>query len=204
VNRRNLQDHLASYYADRTLAPDKTARLLALAQSDMAGGAASNVARIGWSTRSVLALAATVAITASGLTVWTMSPNPPAASRLTGGTPNQRSSDPTKPDLPRLVAVKFQADGCPVAKAVEPKFVEAEHRFGTRDVLFCRLDITTTTAQQQSRYLAESLGIDCVYGFPCRSGTLMLVDRKQDKVLAMATDVSEVPQWESALAQAVR
>ena len=76
-------------------------------------------------------------------------------------------------------------------------------RFGERDVLFCRLNITTTTRQQQSRYLAETLGIDCVYGGPCRSGTLMLVDREKDELVAVATNATEVAQWESALARAL-
>lgn len=210
MNRRNLQEHLSCYYADHSLAPGKTERLLALAQADVGIPATPDGRTARWSTRSMLGLAASVAIIASGLTVLAMQPNRTAPSDqpsvLVGGPPNEPKEtgafgldSPT----PRLVAVKFQVDGCPLSEAVEARFVEMRERFGERDVLFCRLNITTTTRQQQSRYLAETLGIDCVYGGPCRSGTLMLVDRKKEELVAVATNATEVAEWESALARAL-
>jgi len=147
-----------------------------------------------WSSLSMLGLAASVAIIAAGVTMLAMEPSN-RHSNLAGNT--------TLEPEPRYVAVKFQVDGCPMSEAVEAKFTENEERFGKREVLFCRLNITNTTRQQQSRFLAETLGIDCVLGGPCRSGTLMLVDRERDELLAVAKDTSEVATWESALARAV-
>jgi len=210
VNRRNLQEHLSRYYAERSLAPDKTERLLALAQADRATIAPPDRDSARWSTRSMLGVAASAAIIASGLTMMATEPNRPRPSGQqavlaggAGGKPQKSHTIGSYTHTPRLVAVKFQVDGCPLSEAVEPRFVEMEKRFGEREVLFCRLNITTATKQQQSRYLAETLGIDCVYDGPCRSGTLMLVDREKDELVAVATNATEVARWESALAQAV-
>jgi len=197
---------LSSYYAGRSLAPEQCERLEALAQADRAANAAMYKSRAGWSTASLLGVAATVAILASGLTMMAMRQRDNNvmhdAPNFARNTPHDPSTIRSDTAAPRLVAVKFQVDGCPLSAAVEPKFAEAQRRFGERDVLFCRLNITTTAEQKQARYLAESLGIDCVYGGPCRSGTLMLVDREKDELVAVATNVNEVAKWESALAQA--
>ncbi len=210
MNRRNLQDHLSSYYADCSLAPDKTERLAALAEADLGMTTTSDTNAARWSTRSMLGLAASVAIIASGLTMLALESNrstpsdkPPVRADGAAGAQQEPHLIGLNSHAPRLVAVKFQVDGCPLSEAVEAKFVEMRERFGKREVLFCRLNISTTTRQQQSRYLAETLGIDCVYDGPCRSGTLVLVDREKHELVAVATDATGVAKWESALARAL-
>jgi len=209
VSRRTLEDHLSSYYADKTLPPQTAEHLSALAR--VGPDAAPHRATRTWSTGSVLALAACV--TAVSVIGTRLMVAPPASSRnaaevpsrMVGGDPGAKSPDhPADAERPRLVAVKFEVAGCPNSMATERTFAKLEQEYGDQCVLFTRLDISDKTKSQQSKYLTHLLGIDCVYDGACQSGTLMLVDRKKAALLAVASSPQQVPKWESALAAAVK
>ena len=104
---------------------------------------------------------------------------------------------------PKLVAVKFQIEGCPFAEAAEPVFAELKKKFGDRSVVFAKYDMTSKMTLTQSRNLACCLGINWIYEGPFQSGMIKLIDRECGKVLATLTDRSQMPDMEQALASAL-
>lgn len=207
MSRRNLEDHLSSYYEKQSLPRETAQRLTALAAVAQASPHA--LAPRGWSTQAVFALAACVAfMSILGTRLMIGAAGDQEASAITPTNTSRTSKDllvRADEEQPRFIAVKFEAAGCPNAKATEKIFARCEQEYGNQCVLFQRLDITDKTKSQQAKYLAHLLGIDCVMqDGACKSGTLVLVDRETSKLLAVATCPQQAPKFESALAAAIK
>lgn len=207
MSRRNLEDHLSSYYEKQSLPCETVERLTALAAVGEAAPEAS--AARGWSTQAVFALAACVALVSiAGTRLMLGAAAGDRRPATITGTPtngNPQGLLVRADEQPRFIAVKFEAAGCPNARATEKIFARCEQEYGNQCVLFQRLDITDQTKSQQAKYLAHLLGIDCVMeDGACKSGTLVLVDRETSKLLAVATCPQQAPKFESALAAAIK
>ena len=101
---------------------------------------------------------------------------------------------------PNLVAVSVTADWCPMCPPMVPVFTALRETHG-QDVLFVVFDITDDTVRRQAEYLAATLGIEWLCSEPMRTGTIKLIDRQKQTVLASASGPNQLPAMESALSK---
>jgi thiol-disulfide isomerase/thioredoxin len=203
-----LKDQLTQHYARESLPADAAHRLQALADADQGHpdpALADRHSGDWWSRMS--ALAAGIAVILSGTVLFvviTQEPLRQVAGRdgLTSATRDVSTNGSANGVVPRLVAVKFQAEGCPLAAAIEPVFKKLADKYCDKPVVFARLDVTDDASLKQSRNLACGLGIDWVYEGAYRSGMIKLVDREHHQVLATVTDREQLPDMENMLARA--
>jgi len=207
VNRQTLKDHLTHHYAGMSLPSQTADRLSALAEVDLAGPDASHLRRqpdLWWPRLTALAAGVAIIISAAALYVAKTREQRPGPDRRLTDVPleiphlNQQPGDV----VPRLVAVKFQADGCPFAAAVEPVFLELAEKYCSKPIIFARFDLTSEAKRQQSRNLACGLGIKGIYEGPHQSGMIKLIDRQNGEVLATLTKREQLPEMENMLARA--
>lgn len=88
---------------------------------------------------------------------------------------------------PKIIALYFYADWCPVCKALSPKFAEARTTgdLDKKDVLFVTLNLTNKTTIHQSVMLAQSLGVgEFVQKQGSGTGYIALLDARTKKELA--------------------
>lgn len=74
------------------------------------------------------------------------------------------------------VVVKMHADWCPSCKALEPTLAELKSELKDEPVLFLTLDITNPVSTEQSRLLAESLGIENLIKKNNKTGLIVVYD----------------------------
>ena len=77
---------------------------------------------------------------------------------------------------PSAVVVKMHADWCPSCKALEPTLAELKSELKDEPVLFLTLDITNPVSTEQSRLLAESLGIENLVKKNNKTGLVLVYD----------------------------
>ena len=82
---------------------------------------------------------------------------------------------------PSAVVVKLHADWCPSCKALEPTLAELKSELKDEPVLFLTLDITNPVNTEQSRLLAESLGIENLVKKNNKTGLVLVYDPKTMK-----------------------
>lgn len=82
---------------------------------------------------------------------------------------------------PAAVVVKMHADWCPSCKALEPTLAELKSELKDEPVLFLTLDITNPVNTEQSRLLAESLGIENLVKKNNKTGLVLVYDPKTMK-----------------------
>ena len=208
MSRRTLKDHLTQHYAGESLPSNTASRLQALANTDLGRSDPVKLNRDagGWWLR-FSALAAGFAVIVSGTVLYVVLRQAPGRP-IAGGTRQNQAASPLHPNghegavVPMLVAVKFQAEGCPYAAAVEPVFRELADKYGDKPIVFAKFDMTSQSTLHQSRNLACVLGIDWIYEGPHQSGMIKLVDRQRREVLATLTDREQMPEMENMLARA--
>jgi len=85
---------------------------------------------------------------------------------------------------PAVIAVKFHADWCGSCKAMGGVFEELQAKFDTKPVLYVTLDHTRDFNRQQSKFMAQSLGLDNVWAkYGGKTGFILLIDGKTREVL---------------------
>ena len=79
---------------------------------------------------------------------------------------------------PSAVVFKMHADWCPSCKALEPTLAELKAELKGEPVLFITLDITDSANTEQSRLLAEALGIESIMKKNNKTGLTLVYDPK--------------------------
>ena len=79
---------------------------------------------------------------------------------------------------PSAVVVKMHADWCPSCKALEPTLAELKTELEDEPVLFLNFDITNPVNTEQSRLLAETLGIENLFKKNNKTGLVLVYDPK--------------------------
>ena len=82
---------------------------------------------------------------------------------------------------PAAVVVKMHADWCPSCKALEPTLAELKAELKGEPVLFITLDITDAVLTEQSRLLAQTLGIESIMKSNNKTGLVFVYDPKTMK-----------------------
>lgn len=170
--RPNLKNHLTQRYADKSLPSNTVDRLRALAGVDQFGPGRiidHHHASFWWPR--LYGLSAEIAVIVAGASFDVVLTPVPRRSEMDAVLTELRripvyKNEDGRTVVPRLVAVSFQADGCPFAVAVEPVFLELAEKYGDKPIIFTRFDMTSDTTLRRSRNLACGLGIDWMYEGP--------------------------------------
>lgn len=209
MTKGDLRNHLSGFYGEKSPSAETGRRLVALAEVDAAGQPPMPTYRApsGWG-QHLVGLAAGVALALSAVSLYVverrgsnvplLDPTAYMQTVNTGAKPFARTNG-----VPRLVAVKFQIEGCPIAAAAEPLFTELVNKYWDRPVMFTRYDITDKTRRCLSRNIALGLGVDWAYKSINQSGTIMLIDRDTREVLVTLTDRGQMPQMVRVLEDAL-
>ncbi len=209
MSRQTLRQHLTEYYGNQPLSGATADRLRSLADVDRDSGAREVVYRYpGRWLQITVGLAACIALVLSAASFYAVRGRT-HVDQFVGRDPiGQRVPAVNRSFVsgvlsPRYVTVKFQIDGCPLAAGIEPTFVKLLEKYCERPVLFARYDMTDAKRQRLSQNQAVGLGIDWAYEGAFQSGTILLIDRKQGKILATCTNREQLPEMVSALDRAL-
>ena len=94
------------------------------------------------------------------------------------GTP-VRGAEAVKDGAPKIIVVKFHADGCGACKAMGPVFTDLRNKLDGRPVLFVELDLTNATTRHQSMLLASALGLGRALKEHPGTGFILLFDEQR-------------------------
>lgn len=87
---------------------------------------------------------------------------------------------------PKLILVKFHADWCPICRALEPAWEDANERMAADDILFVRLDRTDKRTSRQSAFHMAALGMPQAWEkYSRQNGQMVLFDTETGKELAV-------------------
>lgn len=85
---------------------------------------------------------------------------------------------------PKVILVKFHADWCPICRALEPAWEDANEAIVADDILFVRLDRTNKKTSRQSAFHMATLGIpDAWEKYSKQNGLMVLFDTETGKEL---------------------
>ncbi|MCI0629520.1 MAG: thioredoxin family protein [Phycisphaerales bacterium] len=125
--------------------------------------------------------------------------------------PEQDTKNPCGPmsgacgDAPKIIAVKFHADWCGFCKQMGGVFEEMQAKFDKEPVLYVTFDQTRDFNRTQSRYLAHTMGLDCVWKeHGGKTGFVLLIDPNTHKVVQTLTHEQNLKQMGAALQEAVK
>ena len=209
MSRRDLRQHMADFYGDKSLSSGTTDRLVALAEVDRGRIAPDVVYRYpGRWLQGLVGVAASVALALSAAAYYKVQDSAAVDrlavdSRMHGEIPRVGVTRVSHGGVPRLVAVKFQVDGCPLAARIEPVFAKLVESYAEKPVMFARYDMTNAKSRCFSRNMATGLGFHWACEGPYQSGTILLIDRKRREVLAKVTDGLELPEMVRTLDRAL-
>ena len=115
-----------------------------------------------------------------------------------------QNTRPTADDAPAIIAVKFHADWCGYCKAMGPVFEELQAKYDQQPVLFVTFDQTREFNRQQSRYLAQAMGLnDAWTQYGGKTGFILLIDAGSKKVVERLDHEQTLKQIGAALQNAV-
>ena len=100
---------------------------------------------------------------------------------------------------PAAVVVKMHADWCPSCKALEPTLAELKSELKDEPVLFLTLDITNPVNTEQSRLLAESLGIENLVKKNNKTGLVLVYDPKTMKTKHVFTKSDDMDNMKDSI-----
>jgi len=105
---------------------------------------------------------------------------------------------------PALIAVKFHADWCGSCKAMGSVFEELQAKFDTKPVLYVTLDHTRDFNRQQSKFMAQSMGLDDVWAkHGGKTGFILLIDGKSREVITTLKSTQNLKEMGAELTAAV-
>lgn len=204
----NLRQHLEEFYSGESPPAETVDRLRHLAHADATGvHLESHRGQGAWWSPSMTGMAASLAMILSAASFYVVitRTTPSSQPRIvrTGGSdwpvPITNASMNHPQDMPNLVAVKFQIDGCPMAAAVEPVFCELIKKFSDKQVFFARYDMSDSVNRRLSANLASGLGINWACQGASQSGTILLIDRNSCEVVAKLTNRQGLPHMVATL-----
>lgn len=209
MTRGSTKDHISGYYTGESLSPEITRRLAALAEIDRLGESVVPVApgRSLWPLR-LFGVAASIALILSSVSLYVVyrrvSDIPLLDQDAIANTMESTRNGLTHvATAPRLVAMKFQIEGCPLAASTEPAFVQLVNKYCEQPVMFVRYDMTNEQSQRFSRNTAASLGVDWAYRGAAQSGTILLIDRATGRTLATLTNCEQLGVMDRTIEQAL-
>ncbi len=100
---------------------------------------------------------------------------------------------------PKILAVELYADWCAICKRIEPNYQRIQEQFAGQGVLFLRFDRTDQAAEEQSRLLAASLGIERAYQLHEGTGRVLLIDPQSKVVVGQLTKAHSYADMEKIL-----
>lgn len=108
--------------------------------------------------------------------------------------------------VPPLVALSVYHEKCPIAGAIAPLFESLKKMHCEDQILFVTLDVSEDMKAQAAK-LAEAL--DCEFIFasdeaPLKSGTVILADMRNRKIIATSHNADELMGFGSALGEALQ
>jgi|GEM_PF-4449226 len=206
-----MNDHqkdleLKQFYEKAQLPKDIAERLQKLESIDSnltrsTGGRMRSLVRL-FSTKSLLLTSVSVllAFSAGYLTRQNLVHSGDFRSRLTKKTvPVVGDSVKNKPVLPRLVAVRYYADWCPRCPKTAPIYKDLLDKYGDSPLMILTLDVTSKNNSCQSRQLMKLLNIEWIENHNLETGSILLIDRKKNEILAVVKRMSERLNFEAAL-----
>ncbi len=105
---------------------------------------------------------------------------------------------------PAVIAVKFHADWCGSCKAMGSVFEELQAKFDTMPVLYVTLDHTRDFNRQQSKFMAQSMGLDGVWAEKGgKTGFILLIDGKTREVITTLKSTQNLKEMGAELNAAV-
>lgn len=104
---------------------------------------------------------------------------------------------------PRFVAVRTFATQCPMCRGTQAVFDALRSEFADRPVAFVALDASTEKTCAADERLAQCLGVDWATGICRECCAIRLLDRKEQKVLAMQGAIGDEGALRSALVAAL-
>lgn len=215
MNKRNLRQHMADFYGDKSPSSEMADRLVALAEVDRGRIAPAEpvhgpdvVYRYpGRWLQGLVGVAASIALALSAVAYYkaqdAAADRLGVDARLARDIPRVGMTSVSNMGVPRLVAVKFQIDGCPLSAGIEPVFAELIENYAERPVMFARYDMTNAKSRCFSKSMATGLGFNWACEGAYQSGTILLIDRERREVLAKVTDGLELPMMVQTLDRAL-
>lgn len=114
------------------------------------------------------------------------------------GTAQNLSAQTTATDDPQIIGVKMYADWCGKCQKMAPNLEKAKPQFAGGDVLFVRFDMTDEFRTEQSKLLADWMGLSSLFDkHEGRTGYMVLVDaqtKKEIKTLTSDQSAQELTQ----------
>lgn len=108
----------------------------------------------------------------------------------------------TAETAPEIIAVKFHADWCGSCKAMGSVFEELQAKYDTKPVLYVTLDHTRDFNRQQSKYMAQALGLEKIgMEHGGKTGFILLIDGKSLEVVGKLTREHNLKQMGAALVE---
>lgn len=208
MSKRDLRQHMADFYGDKSLSSGTSDRLVALAEFDRGRFTSDVVYQYpGRWLQGLVGVAASIALALSAAAYYKVqdvaADRLAVDTRLAGEVPRVGMTTVSERGVPRFVAVKFQIDGCPLAARIEPVFVQLVENYAERPVMFARYDMTNAQSRCFSKNMAKGLGFNWACEGAFQSGTILLIDRKRREVLAKVTDGLELPEMVRTLDRAL-
>lgn len=107
-------------------------------------------------------------------------------------------------EAPKVIALNFYADWCPGCKALKPKLEEAMKDVTDQPLLAVKLD-QTDKESKQAEYMLAALGLgDLWKEHGGKTGFVLLVDARTQRVVKTITYKQEVKEITSALMTAIK
>lgn len=89
---------------------------------------------------------------------------------------------------PEIIAVKMHADWCGKCQKMAPILQKVKPKFAGGDVLFVRFDMTDTFTTEQSKLMADQMGLSDLFAkHKRRTGYMVLVDAQTKEELETLT-----------------
>ncbi|NHB70364.1 thioredoxin family protein [Perlabentimonas gracilis] len=98
----------------------------------------------------------------------------------------QTNAQDAKTDA-KLIAVKFHADWCGACKAIAPDFKALPDKLEGKSVSFYQFDLTNKETKEKSSELAKKIGLEKIYNDNQKTGFILVIDTKTNKVLETLT-----------------
>lgn len=105
---------------------------------------------------------------------------------------------------PKVIALQFYADWCPLCKALQPKLDEAMTNAADQPCLLVKLDMTQEDSHQ-AEYMLAALGYGDLWSeYAGKTGFVLLVNTSTKKVVGTITSTQTVREISSTVMKALK
>ncbi len=186
------------FYLQRTLSPDRAGELLRQIGDAPSAQGADDAPR-----RRRMRIVAGLAALSSAAAAAVLTLTGVFMVERSGGTLFGPASEASW-EGPDIIAVQMTAEWCRPSQVLSPRVHELRDRYGSGQVLFVELDLTSDRTRAQAESLMSALGIADVWAEQQgRTGELLLVDARSRTVLKKLGQDDDVPAMAAALRTAI-